>query len=171
MTKRIPQKVNKDQAQIDDFFMKKALLLAQTAASMGEVPVGAILVNENNHIISKSLNKRESLQSPIAHAEVIALHNASKLLKSWRLEDCTLYVTLEPCLMCAGTILQSRLSRLVFGASDSKAGAVSSLYQTLSDPRLNHQVSVTGGVLEEQCGLILSDFFKKLRASKKRGSK
>ena len=143
----------------DTYFLKKALVQAQKAYTQEEVPIGAILVFKNR-IISEGFNLRETQQDPLAHAEMIALQKASQKLKSWRLEETTLYVTCEPCLMCAGALLQARVERLVYGCLDPKGGAVSSLYQTLRDPRLNHQVSVQGGVLEEECRELLQKFFK-----------
>lgn len=147
----------------DDFFwMSKALKLAKRAELQNEVPVGAVLVI-NNQLISSAFNKKEQWHSPIAHAELIVLHKASQRLKNWRLTEATLYVTLEPCMMCAGALIHARIKRLVYGASDPKTGAVSSLYSVCSDKRLNHQIEVTKGVMAEQCGEILSQFFKKKR--------
>lgn len=139
--------------------MRQALRLARKCADLGEVPVGAVLVGPEG-LLSFGANRRETLQTPLGHAEVMALHKAAKLRKNWRLADTTLYVTLEPCLMCAGAILQSRVGRVVYGALDPRGGAVESLYKTFQDPRLNHQVSLTGGVLAEECGQVLQDFFK-----------
>jgi len=133
----------------DRHWMEAALILAKKAATQGEVPVGAVLVSPKGELLAQASNLRETLATPLGHAELVALHRGAKKLKSWRLEDCTLYVTLEPCIMCAGAIQQSRLGRVVFGAKDAKAGAVDSLYSVLNDPRLNHQVQVTSGVLEK----------------------
>lgn len=143
----------------DTYFLKKALAQAQKAYAQKEVPIGAILVLKNR-IISEGFNLRETLYDPTSHAEIIALQKASQKLKSWRLEGTTLYVTCEPCLMCAGALLQARIERLVCGCADPKAGAVFSLYQTLQDSRLNHQIIVQGGVLEEECRALLQKFFK-----------
>ena len=143
----------------DTYFLKKALAQAQKAYAQEEVPIGAVLVLKNR-IISEGFNLREAQSDPTAHAEIIALQKASQKLKSWRLEGTTLYVTCEPCLMCAGALLQARIERLVYGCADPKAGAVSSLYQTLQDSRLNHQIIVQGGVLEEECRELLQKFFK-----------
>ena len=143
----------------DTYFLKKALAQAQKAYAQEEVPIGAVLVLKNR-IISEGFNLREAQSDPTAHAEIIALQKASQKLKSWRLEVTTLYVTCEPCLMCAGALLQARIERLVYGCADPKAGAVSSLYQTLQDSRLNHQIIVQGGVLEEECRELLQKFFK-----------
>jgi tRNA(adenine34) deaminase len=149
----------------DDIYMRRALELAAQAGKLGEVPVGALIVHENQ-IISEAYNERESKPSALGHAELSVLADACAKLKRWRLTECTLYVTLEPCVMCAGALVQARISRVVYGASDPKAGAVESLYQILSDTRLNHRPQVTGGVLGRECGQILSDFFRQKRLSK-----
>jgi tRNA(adenine34) deaminase len=143
-------------------WMWKALEQARCAFDQDEVPVGAIIVHEDR-IIAEALNQRETLNDPTAHAEMIAITQAAEALKSWRLIDCTLYVTLEPCPMCAGAIVQSRIPRVIYGTTDPKAGASHSLYQITSDPRLNHQSAVLGGVLKEECKIILQDFFAKQR--------
>lgn len=145
-------------------FMRKALEQASMAAAKAEVPVGAVVVH-NNQVIAEAYNERESLPSALAHAEILALEKATKALGRWRLTGCTLYVTLEPCVMCAGAIVQSRVDRVVYGAKDPKAGAVESLYQVLSDARLNHRPMLTSGVMAEECGQILSEFFRRKRAS------
>lgn len=144
-------------------FMQRALELAKQAQAQGEVPVGALVVHENQ-IISEAYNEREGRPSALAHAELIALEKACQKLGRWRLSGCTLYVTLEPCVMCAGALVQSRVDRVVYAARDPKAGAVESLYQVLSDSRLNHRPTITGGVLAEEGGKILSDFFRSRRA-------
>lgn len=146
----------------DEYFMRRALQLAQTAAEQDEVPVGAVIVHENK-IIATAYNQREQLADPTAHAEMIAITQAASHLNSWRLLDCTLFVTLEPCPMCAGAILQSRIPRVVYGAVDPKAGAVASLYQILNDPRLNHRCEVLGGVISSECGQVLTEFFERKR--------
>lgn len=146
----------------DEFWMRKALKLAARAAHRGEVPVGAVLVH-NNEPLAWARNRREELHSPLGHAELISLQKASQKLQSWRLLNSTLYVTLEPCVMCAGAIQQSRVSRVVFGAFDPKAGALSSLYKIGEDNRLNHRFEVTGGVLQDECAKLLKDFFKARR--------
>lgn len=152
---------------VDSVYMLKALQLADQAASEDEVPVGAIVVH-GSRIIGTGYNQRESLNDPTAHAEMIAITQAASALASWRLEDCTLYVTLEPCPMCAGAIVQARVPRVVYGARDPKAGAVDSLFRLLDDPRLNHRASITGGVLADQAGMLLSEFFAaKRRLGKK----
>lgn len=151
----------------DYYWMKKALELAQKAYNKNEVPVGCLIV-ENNKILSSAYNLKEDLQTPLGHAEVMAIHKASKKKKSWRLENCTLYVTLEPCPMCAGVILQSRVKKIVFATQDLKSGAVKSLYHLLSDSRLNHQVEIVSGVLQLEASDLLKSFFKKLRTTKKK---
>ena len=147
---------------MDEAYMRMALAEAQQAWAEDEVPIGAIVVHEDR-VIAAAHNQREQLQDPTAHAEMIAITQAAASLQSWRLEGCQLYVTLEPCPMCAGAILQARIPRLVYGATDPKAGAVHSLYQLLHDDRLNHQTQVTGGVLADACGQLLSDFFQQQR--------
>lgn len=142
--------------------MKRALSLAEKAARAGEIPVGAVIVR-HGQFLSEARNRKESNQDPLGHAEILAIRKAAKKLGRWRLHECTLYVTLEPCTMCAGAILHCRLDRVVFAATDPKAGAVHSLYQILSDPRLNHAPAVTSGVLESEAGTQLKTFFKKLR--------
>ena len=147
----------------DSHWMARALEMAVQAVTADEVPVGAIIVRDGA-MIAAAANQRESLRDPTAHAEMIAITQAAAAIEDWRLERTTLYVTLEPCVMCAGAILQSRIPRIVYGATDSKAGGVLSLYQLLQDPRLNHQCDVTGGVLAEPCGRILTEFFEAKRA-------
>lgn len=150
----------------DQYWMKKALSLAQKAFDKNEVPVGCLIV-EDNKVISSSYNLKEKLQTPLGHAEVMTVHKAAKKKKSWRLENCTLYVTLEPCPMCAGIILQSRIKKIVYAAKDPKAGAVNSLFQLLNDTRLNHQVEIVSDVLESESSKMLKLFFKNLRNEKK----
>ncbi|MEC1180732.1 tRNA adenosine(34) deaminase TadA [Metasolibacillus meyeri] len=150
----------------DRYFMQEALIEAQKAGEKGEVPIGAILVH-NGEIIARAHNLRETTQNAVTHAELLAIQQACEEIGSWRLEDTTLYVTLEPCPMCAGAILQSRVPRVVYGARDLKAGCVDSLYRLLNDERFNHECNVVEGVLAEQCGQILTDFFRALRARKK----
>lgn len=143
----------------DQKYMRQALMLAEQAMQDDEVPVGAIVTHKNK-VIGSGWNQRESLQDPTAHAEMIAITQAAASISSWRLQECTLYVTLEPCPMCAGAILQSRMARVVYGAADPKAGAVDSLFRLLDDSRLNHRCQVTSGVMAEECGRILSHFFQ-----------
>lgn len=148
--------------QTDEHYLREALRQAAEAAAAGEVPVGAIIVAEGR-VLAAARNERESLRDPTAHAEMIAITQAAQSLNAWRLEGCTLYVTLEPCPMCAGAIVQARIPRVVYGAADPKAGAVDSLYQILTDDRLNHRVEVSGGVLAAECGQVLTDFFRARR--------
>lgn len=150
-----------------ELFMRQALREAEQAYSDGEVPVGAVVVHDGR-IIAAAHNQREQLRDPTAHAEMIAITQAADSVGGWRLEDCVLYVTLEPCPMCAGAILQARIPQLVYGAADRKAGAVHSLYQLLEDARLNHQTQATSGVLAEPCGEILTRFFEEQRRKGKK---
>jgi len=139
--------------------MQQAISLAQEVKSSGDVPVGALIVNEAGEILSSGKNEREKDNDPTAHAEIVAIRNASKKIGSWRLDDLTLIVTLEPCVMCAGAILQSRLKRLVFGAFDQKAGAVGSSLDVIRDVRALSKVEVVSRVLEDECAKLLTDFF------------
>ncbi|MCA9166142.1 MAG: tRNA adenosine(34) deaminase TadA [Planctomycetales bacterium] len=150
-------------ADIDQVYMQMALAEAEQASASGEVPVGAVIVFDGR-VIASAHNQREQLHDPTAHAEMIAITQAAESLSSWRLEGCRLYVTLEPCPMCAGAIIQARIPEIVYGASDPKAGAVESLFSLLNDQRLNHQTSFRSGVLAEPCGQLLSDFFRRQRA-------
>ncbi len=147
----------------DAYWMSRALEQAIEAVTADEVPVGAVIVRDGS-IIAAAANQRESLRDPTAHAEMIAITQAAAAVEDWRLERATLYVTLEPCVMCSGAILQARLPRVVYGAADPKGGAVSSLYRLLEDPRMNHQCEITGGVLAQPCGQLLTDFFASKRA-------
>lgn len=142
--------------------MRMALELARRAGERDEVPVGALLVREGR-ILAQGYNLRETIHSPLGHAELITLQRASKKLGAWRLLDTTLYVTLEPCLMCAGALVQSRVARVVYGASDPKGGAAESLYRIFHDERLNHRVEVVGGVLAEESSQLLKEFFRRKR--------
>lgn len=146
--------------------MLQAIEEAKKAQTINEVPIGAVIVFKNE-IIATGHNVRESSQTTLSHAELIAIEQANQIIGSWRLEDCTLYVTLEPCPMCAGAIVQSRIKRVVYGAADPKAGCAGSLMNLLQDPRFNHQVELTSGVMEKECSLLLKDFFKQLRNRKK----
>ncbi len=139
--------------------MLRALAEAALAINENEVPVGAVIVREER-IIASAHNQREQLHDPTAHAEMIAITQAAETLGSWRLNNCTLYVTLEPCPMCAGAILLARIPRIVYGASDPKAGAIDSLYQLLRDTRLNHRAETVGGVLAAECSEMLTRFFE-----------
>jgi tRNA(adenine34) deaminase len=143
--------------------MQAALSLAKVAADKGDVPVGAIVVNEAGEILGTGQNLREQNNDPTAHAEIVALRNASEKFGSWRLDDLTIVVTLEPCAMCAGAILQSRIKRLVFGAWDEKAGAVGSVMDVIRDPRALNKVEVITGIMEKECSEVLKDFFNTKR--------
>lgn len=147
----------------DRKFMLLAIEQAQSARGVGEVPIGAVITDQNNNLISTGHNLRESRHDPTAHAEIIAIRKASEKMQSWRMENTTLYVTLEPCCMCIGAIVLARITRLVFGARDPKAGAVFSVYNIGSDNKLNHSLEITEGVLESECSNLLIDFFKELR--------
>ena len=148
--------------------MEMALDEAAAAAAEDEVPIGAVIVSFDQGVIGRAHNQREQLHDPTAHAEMIAITQAAQALRSWRLERCVLYVTLEPCPMCAGAVLQARLPLVVYGCTDPKAGACHTLYQITSDPRLNHRAQVIGGVLAGRCAAALSDFFlAKRQAGKK----
>jgi tRNA(adenine34) deaminase len=149
--------------------MREAIAEARDAAIAGEVPIGCVVVHDlTRQIIGAASNRRVRDSDPTAHAEILALRQAGRRQGDWRLEDCTLLVTLEPCPMCAGAIVNARIPRLVFGCSDPKAGAVQSLYQLCSDPRLNHRVNVTGGILAEECSALLKEFFAAQRAMGKK---
>ncbi|KJU83044.1 tRNA-specific adenosine-34 deaminase [Candidatus Magnetobacterium bavaricum] len=150
----------------DEAYMSMAIELAQAAFRLGDVPVGAVLVDARGEVIARAFNNKEALQDPTAHAELTAIVQGAKACGSWRLNDCLLYVTKEPCVMCAGAILACRLKRLVYGCNDPKGGAVNSLYCLLHDDRLNHQVEVTAGVLQQQCAGLLRAFFANLRQKK-----
>jgi len=143
----------------DARWMREALRLAEAARDAGEVPVGCVIVH-GGRAVARAHNQRETLRDPTAHAEMIAITQAAEALGSWRLTGCTLYVTLEPCAMCAGAMVLARLDRLVYGAADPKAGAVASVFRLVDEPRLNHRVAVTGGVLAEPCGAVLTEFFR-----------
>ena len=150
----------------DEKYMQIALKEAEKAEKKGEVPIGAVIVHDEK-VIATGFNLRETTQTTLSHAELIAIEKANKVMKSWRLEDCTLYVTLEPCPMCAGAIVQSRIKRVVYGASDPKAGCAGTLMNLLQEDKFNHQVEITTGVLKEECSALLTDFFRQLRKKKK----
>lgn len=151
-----------DHLASDADFMSRAFKEAEKAFQKGEVPVGAILVIDNK-IIARSYNKKEAAFDPTGHAEILVLKAAARKIRNWRLADATLYVTKEPCIMCAGAMVNARLGRLVFGCRDSKAGAAESLYHLLSDTRLNHRVKVDSGVMEDECAMLLKQFFQARR--------
>jgi len=151
---------------VDEQYMRIAIDQAKIAEENGDVPIGAVIVH-NNTIIAKAYNQREQLQDPTAHAEINALTQAAAALENWHLNDCTIYVTLEPCCMCAGALVLSRIDRLVYGCDDPKTGAVKSLYNIVQDKRLNHQVDVIRGVLADECSALLQDFFARRRNENK----
>jgi tRNA(adenine34) deaminase len=150
-------------------WMAHALDLARYAAAQGEVPVGAVVIHDEL-VIGRGYNRRESTQDPLAHAELLALAEAARTLGTWRLERCSLVVTLEPCPMCAGALVNARLEQLIYGCADPKAGAVRTLFCLCEDPRLNHRLLVTAGVRQPECSKILSDFFAQLRLERRAGS-
>lgn len=152
---------------MDVKYMKDAIKQAKKAFQIKEVPIGCVIVHENK-IIARGYNKRNTSKNPLAHAELIAIRKASKAVGDWRLEDCTMYITLEPCQMCAGAIVQSRMKRVVIGSMNPKAGCAGSILNLLEMPQFNHRVEVTRGVLDEECSAMLSEFFKKLREDKKK---
>ncbi len=149
----------------DEFYMKLALQESEAAKAIGEVPIGAVVVRKGE-VIARAHNKRETDKNATAHAELLAIQKACEAVNGWRLTETTLYVTIEPCPMCAGAILQSRIDRVVIGAMDPKAGACGSLLNILQDERFNHQVEIITGVLEEECSEIMKQFFSKLRKKK-----
>jgi|LSQX01.2.fsa_nt_gb tRNA(adenine34) deaminase len=149
----------------DLYFMKQALNEANKAYNRGEVPVGCVIVKDDK-VIARAYNKRDQKKDVLGHAEIEAIQKATKKLNAWILEDCTIYVTLEPCLMCAGAILQSRIKRLVYGAKEPKFGAVESVAKVLDNDAWNHKIEVTGRILEEESSKLLKSFFQKLRISK-----
>jgi tRNA(adenine34) deaminase len=151
----------------DAVHMAAALKQARVAARRGEVPVGAIVLAADGRVLARAHNRRETGADPTAHAELIALRRAARRVGAWRLTGATLVVTLEPCPMCAGAAVNARIARIVYGAVDPKAGAVESLFRIADDPRLNHRISVRGGVLSDRCAEILSSFFRERRAYKK----
>jgi len=152
--------------KLDEQYMRVAIESARVAWDNGDVPIGAVIVFEDR-IIAKAYNQREQLADPTAHAEIIALTQAAAALENWHLNGCTMYVTLEPCCMCAGALVLSRMDRLVYGCDDPKTGAVKSLYNIVQDKRLNHQLEVTSGVLQKQCSELLGEFFAKRRTENK----
>lgn len=148
-------------------WMRRALGLAEQAAALGEVPVGALLVDEHGDVLAEAHNLRESQADPTAHAEIVALRHAAKQRGLWRLDGCTLYVTLEPCPMCAGALVNARVSRVVYGAADPKMGCVHTLHELCTEPRFNHRLDVTAGVLADECADVLRRFFQARRGAEK----
>ncbi len=151
--------------QTDEYWMMEAIAEAKRAEALGEVPIGAVIVRDGQ-IIGRGHNLRETNQDPTAHAEMVALRNASDTIGAWRMLDCTLYVTLEPCPMCAGAIVQSRVKRVVYGTLDPKAGCAGTLMNLLQEPRFNHETELTSGILQSECAALLTHFFRQLRKSK-----
>ena len=169
-TKKIKQKGHtmarkKQELSRDEFYMKEAIRQAKKAEKLMEVPIGCVIVYQDK-IIARGYNKRNLKKTTLAHAEIIAIAKAGKVVGDWRLEDCTMYITLEPCQMCAGAIVQARMKRVVIGSRNAKAGCAGSVLNLLQEERFNHQVELTEGVLEEECSAMLSDFFKELRRTK-----
>jgi tRNA(adenine34) deaminase len=153
-------------SKLDEQYMRLAVRQAEIAEQNGDVPIGAVIIH-NNQIIAKAYNQREQLNDPTAHAEIIALTQAAAALDTWRLNDCTIYVTLEPCPMCSGALVLARIDRLVYGCDDPKTGAVKSLYNIVQDDRLNHRLEVTSGVLADECSSLLQNFFALRRSEDK----
>ena len=151
---------------VEEKYMKEALKQAKKAYALGEVPIGCVIVHEGK-IIGRGYNRRNTDKNTLAHAEITAINKASKVIGDWRLEECTLYVTLEPCQMCAGAIVQARIPEVVMGCMNPKAGCAGSVMNLLQVEGFNHQVKITRGVLEEECSTMLSEFFRKLREKKK----
>ena len=152
---------------IDEKFMKEAIRQAKKAAAVGDVPIGCVIVKDDK-IIARGYNKRNAKKTTLAHAELLAIEKASKKLGDWRLEDCTMYITLEPCQMCAGAIVQSRIDRVVVGSMNPKAGCAGSVLNILQTEGFNHQTELTTGILKEECSQLMTGFFKELRMRKKK---
>ncbi|MFD0957803.1 tRNA adenosine(34) deaminase TadA [Paenibacillus chungangensis] len=148
--------------QTDREWMLEAIAEAEKAEKIGEVPIGAVIIR-NHEIIGRGYNVRESKQDPTGHAELVAIRNACETIGAWRLSDCTLYVTLEPCPMCAGAIVQARVKRVVYGTTDPKAGCAGTLMNLLQEPRFNHETELTSGILQPECAMLLTRFFRRLR--------
>jgi tRNA(adenine34) deaminase len=151
----------------DEYYMKEALKAAQDAYDAGEVPIGTVIVH-NGEIIGRGFNRRNTEGNPLCHAEIIAINEAAHFMGDWRIEECTMYVTVEPCPMCAGAIVQARIPRVVYGAKNPKAGCAGSVLDVLNEPKLNHQVDVTEGVLKEECAAMMKEFFKRFRKKEKK---
>ncbi|MCR5116059.1 MAG: tRNA adenosine(34) deaminase TadA [Lachnospiraceae bacterium] len=166
--KIVPDKIKENDA--DEKYMLAAIAQAKKAYKLGEVPIGCVIVYEDK-IIGRGYNRRNTDKTSLAHAEITAIKRANKVINDWRLEDCTLYVTLEPCQMCAGAIVQARIPRVVMGAMNPKAGCAGSVMEILNNPEFNHQVEVKNGVLQEKCSKLLKDFFIDLRNRNKERKK
>jgi tRNA(adenine34) deaminase len=160
------ESLEEKQRALDEHFLRLALDEAKRGSEEGEVPIGCVLV-KGNRILGRGYNRMESLRDPTAHAEILAIGAACQALENWRLDDCTLYVTLEPCPMCAGAILNSRIGRVVFGARDKRLGALGSTYDILENNPLNREIQVEGPAMEEACLAMLQDFFREIRSRKK----
>ncbi|MFO0828042.1 MAG: nucleoside deaminase [Phycisphaerales bacterium] len=166
---RLARRSGADVTEIDMQMMERAIRRAREAAAIGEVPVGAV-VYRGSEVIAEAANTREATRDPVGHAELIAIRDAAARLGEWRLSDCSLAVTLEPCPMCAGAIVNARVGRVLYGATDPKAGACETLYRITNDVRLNHRPVMYGGVLGERCGELLRDFFRRLRSERKKSA-
>jgi len=164
---RLARSAHPDVSPLDLTMMQRAIALARKAAALDEVPVGAVIYR-GNQVIAEGFNQREASKDPVAHAELLAISRAGRFLKEWRLTDCTLAVTLEPCPMCSGAMVNARLGRVIYGATDPKAGACDTLFHIPTDKRLNHEVQVIGGVMADQCAQLLKDFFQRKRDAKKK---
>lgn len=160
--KEIKETEQTEQTKQDVFYMQEALAQAQQALDMGEVPIGAVMVRDGA-IIARGHNMRNTAKNPLRHAEIDVIHAAAEIVGDWRLEDCVLYVTVEPCPMCAGAIVQARIPKVVFGTRNSKAGCAGSVLDVLNEPKLNHQVEVVEGVLQPECSEIMKRFFRRFR--------
>ena len=158
-------KLTPEEYGVHEYYMKEALNEAKTAIDSGEVPIGCVIVYDGK-IIGRGHNLRNSRKNPLCHAEILAINEAAGFIGDWRLEDCTLYVTVEPCPMCAGAIVQARIPRVVFGTRNVKAGCAGSILNILNEPRFNHQVEVIEGILREECAAPMGEFFKRFRKSK-----
>lgn len=158
----LSEETTQEQLKIHEYYMEEALKEAYEAINSGEVPIGCVIVY-NNEIIGRGHNMRNSLKNPLCHAEISAINEAAGIIGDWRLEDCTLYVTVEPCPMCAGAIVQARIPKVVFGTRNVKAGCAGSILNILNEPRFNHQVEITEGVLQEKCAKPMGEFFKRFR--------
>lgn len=154
----------------DEKWMKEAIIEAKKAADLMEVPIGAVIVYEDQ-VIGRGYNQRNTLKSTLGHAEILAIEEATAVMGDWRLEGCSMYVTVEPCPMCSGAIVQSRMDKVVIGTMNEKAGCAGSVYNLLEEPRFNHQVELIIGVLREECSHMMSDFFRVLREEKKKQKK
>ena len=150
----------------DEMYMREALKEAQKALEAGEVPIGAVIADENGNIIGRGFNRRNTAKNPLCHAEIDAINEAAAVIGDWRIEGCTLYVTIEPCPMCAGAIVQARIPRVVFGARNPKAGCAGSILNILNEDKFNHQADVTEGILGDECAAYMKAFFKRFRKNR-----